>query len=80
MISAQNNQILNQLREKNALLREQNQQQYSQPAPQQQEFTTPPPPRQPEVYSNQEIEPINDPVDEIMENELSLLETIPTKE
>lgn len=80
MISAQNNQILNQLREKNALLREQNQQEYSQPAPQQQEFTTPPPPRQPEAYSNQEIEPINDPVDEIMQNELSLLETIPTKE
>lgn len=75
MISNQNNQILNQLREKNALMREQNQQQYQQPTPQQ-EFTTPPPPREPEEYSA----PINDPVDDIMENELSLLETIPTKE
>lgn len=79
MISNQNNQILNQLREKNALMREQNQQ-MSQPNTPQQEYTTPPPPRPQEAYSGVVPEPINDPVDEIMENELSLLETIPTKE
>jgi predicted Fe-Mo cluster-binding NifX family protein len=76
MIANQNNQILNQLRERNALIKEQNQQQYQQPTPQEPAFTTPPPPREPEAYS----EPINDPVDEIMENELSLLDTIQTKE
>jgi hypothetical protein len=80
MISNQNNQILNQLREKNALMREQNQQQYQEPLPQQQEFTTPPSPRTPEQYANQPMAQTIDPIDEIMENELSLLETIPTKE
>jgi hypothetical protein len=77
MISNQNNQILNQLRERNALMREQNASSggSQQPIPQQ-EFTTPPPPRQPEEYSTQ----VNDPVDDIMDNELSLLETIPTIE
>ena len=80
MISAQNNQILNQLKERNALLREQNQQQYQDPIPQNQEFTTPPPPRQ-NTYSEPVVpEQVPDAVDEIMENELSLLETIPTKE
>lgn len=80
MIANQNNQILNQLRERNALMREQNQPNFQQPAQPQQEFTTPPPPRQPEEYAEQVSEAIADPVDDIMENELSLLETTPTKE
>lgn len=80
MIANQNNQILAQLRERNAMMKEQNQSQYQQPTPQPQEFTTPPPPREPEAYSEPENQVISDPVDDIMQNELSLLETIPTKE
>ena len=77
MIANQNNQILNQLRERNALMKEQNQSNYQPPVTPQQEFTTPPPPREPEMYE----EPVmNDPIDDIMANELSLLEQTPTKE
>jgi len=83
MISNQNTLIINQLREKNALLREANQ--YHEP---QQEYTppptpTPPPPRKRKSVPNKspKLSPAtSDEVDDIMTNELSLLETTETKE
>jgi len=80
MIVSQNNQIISQLRERNALMREQNVPQ-SAPDPQPTQFTTPPPPRSPEAYSNQGVvAPTETEIDELMSNELSLLDTIETKE
>jgi hypothetical protein len=61
-------------------MREQNVPQ-SAPEPQPTQFTTPPPPRTPEAYSNQGVvAPTETEIDELMSNELSLLDTIETKE
>jgi len=78
MIVSQNNQIINQLRERNALMREQPQQ-YQTPPPQQ--YQTPPTQQTPDQYPNEnEASPSDNEIDEVMSNELSLLETIETKE
>jgi hypothetical protein len=78
MIVSQNNQIISQLRERNALMREQNVPQNA-PEPQTTQFTTPPPPRTPEPYQEM-VAPPETEIDEVMSNELSLLDTIETKE
>lgn len=78
MIVAQNNQIISQLRERNALIKEQSQPRYQEPQPTQ--YTPPPAPEQFTTQQTPQSVPTDSEIDEVMSNELSLLDTIETKE